>query len=220
MKSILSTKKLSNSQKQLFLNSGLSLVEYNAIVTETTNFKLPSEKIENAIFTSKNAVNAVLEKVQLKNCFCVGEKTGELLSDNGFHIQEIADYGKDLAKIITKKYAAEEFTFFCGNKRRDELPDILQKGNVHFKEIEVYKTSLNQQSFPQEFEGILFFSPSAVQSFTTKNQLKGTTAFCIGNTTAAEAQKHTNNIIIATKPTIENVIVQVVKYFGASSRSI
>ena len=64
MKSILSTKKLSNSQKQLFLNSGLSLVEYNAIVTETTNFKLPSEKIENAIFTSKNAVNAVLEKVQ------------------------------------------------------------------------------------------------------------------------------------------------------------
>jgi len=220
MKSILSTKKLINSQKQLFLNSGLSLVEYNAIVTETTNFKLPSEKIENAIFTSKNAVNAVLEKVQLKNCFCVGEKTGELLSDNGFHIQEIADYGKDLAEIITKKYGAEEFTFFCGNKRRDELPGILQKGNVHFTEIEVYKTSLNPQFFPQEFEGILFFSPSAVQSFTAKNQLKGTTAFCIGNTTAAEAQKHTNNIIIATKPTIENVIVQVVKYFGASSRSI
>ena len=220
MKSILSTKKLINSQKQLFLNSGLSLVEYNAIVTETTNFKLPTEKIENAIFTSKNAVNAVLEKVQLKNCFCVGEKTGELLSDNGFHIQEIADYGKDLAEIITKKYGAEEFTFFCGNKRRDELPGILQKGNVHFTEIEVYKTSLNPQFFPQEFEGILFFSPSAVQSFTAKNQLKGTTAFCIGNTTAAEAQKHTNNIIIATKPTIENVIVQVVKYFGASSRSI
>ena len=220
MKSILSTKKLSNSQKQLFLNSGLSLVEYNAIVTETTNFKLPTEKIENAIFTSKNAVNAVLEKVQLKNCFCVGEKTGELLSDNGFHIQEIADYGKDLAEIITKKYGAEEFTFFCGNKRRDELPGILQKGNVHFTEIEVYKTSLNPQFFPQEFEGILFFSPSAVQSFTAKNQLKGTTAFCIGNTTAAEAQKHTNNIIIATKPTIENVIVLVVKYFGASSRSI
>ena len=92
--------------------------------------------------------------------------------------------------------------------------------NIQFKEIEVYKTSLNPQRFPQEFEGVLFFSPSAVQSFTAKNQLKETTAFCIGNTTAAEAQKHTNNIIIATKPTIENVIVQVVNYFGASARSI
>ena len=59
MKSILSTKKLSTSQKQLFLNSGLSLVEYDAINTETTNFKLPSENIKNAIFTSKNSVNAV-----------------------------------------------------------------------------------------------------------------------------------------------------------------
>jgi len=220
MKSILSTKKLSNSQKQLFLNSGLSLVEYNAIIIETTNFKIPSKKIENAIFTSKNAVNSVIEKIELKNCFCVGEKTAELLSDNGYHIQEIADYGKDLADIIVKKYATEEFIFFCGNKRRDELPEILQKENIQFKEIEVYKTSLNPQRFPQEFEGVLFFSPSAVQSFTAKNQLKETTAFCIGNTTAAEAQKHTNNIIIATKPTIENVIVQVVNYFGASARSI
>ncbi|SKB52650.1 uroporphyrinogen-III synthase [Salegentibacter holothuriorum] len=212
MKSILSTKKLSNSQKQLFLNSGLSLVEYNAILIETHNFKLPLEKIENVIFTSKNSVNAVLGKTEFKNCFCVGEKTAELLSDNGFHIQEVADYGKDLAQIITKKYASETFTFFCGNKRMDEIPKTLQQENINFQEIEVYKTSLNPQGFSQEFDGILFFSPSAVQSFTAKNKLTGITAYCIGNTTALEAQKHTNNIIIATKPTIENVIVQVVKY--------
>ena len=213
MKSVLSTKKISNSQKQLFLNSGLSLIEYSAITTETINFKLPSERIKNAIFTSKNSVNAVSEKIQVDNCFCVGEKTAELLSNHGFHIQEIADYGKDLAKIITEKYQNETFTFFCGNKRRDELPEILTQENIKFQEIEVYKTSLNPQSFQQEFDGILFFSPSAVQSFTAKNKLKNSTAFCIGNTTAVEAQKHTNNIIIATKPTIENTIVQVVKYF-------
>jgi len=94
----------------------------------------------------------------------------------------------------------------------DEIPKTLQQENINFQEIEVYKTSLNPQGFSQEFDGILFFSPSAVQSFTAKNKLTGITAYCIGNTTALEAQKHTNNIIIATKPTIENVIVQVVKY--------
>jgi uroporphyrinogen-III synthase len=213
MKSILSTKKLSNSQKQLFLNSGLSLVEYDAITIETIDFKLPSGKIKNAILTSKNSVNAVSEKVQVENCFCVGVKTANLAHENGFHIQEIADYGKDLAKIITEKYPEESFIFFCGNKRRDELPEIFGKKNIQFKEIEVYKTSLNPKPFSQEFDGILFFSPSAVQSFTAKNQLKETTAFCIGKTTATEAKKNTNNIITATKPSIENVIVQVVKYF-------
>lgn len=213
MKSILSTKKLSNSQKQLFLNSGLSLVEYDAIFISPTNAQLPSKEIENVIFTSKNSVNAVLGKIRFKNCFCVGEKTAELLSDNGFHIQEVADYGKDLANIIAKKYASETFTFFCGNKRMDEIPGRLQQENIKFQEIQVYNTSLNLQAFSQNFDGILFFSPSAVQSFTEKNTLSGITAFCIGNTTALEAQKHTNNIIIATKPSIENVIVQVVKYF-------
>ncbi|MBZ9630927.1 uroporphyrinogen-III synthase [Salegentibacter sp. LM13S] len=213
MKSILTTKKLSNSQKQLFLNSGLSLVEYNAIITKATDFKFPSKKIKNAIFTSKNSINAVSGKIQVENCFCVGEKTADLASENGFHIQEIADYGKDLADIIVQNYTEETFTFFCGNKRRNEIPEILQKNQIGFTEIEVYKTRLNPKPFPQEFDGILFFSPSAVQSFTSENQLKDTTAFCIGKTTASEAKKHTNHIITATKPSIENVIVQVVKYF-------
>ncbi|PKD21745.1 uroporphyrinogen-III synthase [Salegentibacter salinarum] len=213
MKSILSTKKLSKPQKQLFLNSGLSLVEHNAITIEVTYFKLPSEKIKNAIFTSKNSVNAVSGKVQIENCFCVGEKTADLANENGFHIQEIADYGKDLAGIIVQNYSEESFIFFCGNKRRDDIPEILKKNKIEFTEIEVYKTLLNPRSFSQEFDGILFFSPSAVQSFTDKNRLKDSTAFCIGKTTAAEAKKYTNNIITATQPSIENVIVQVVKYF-------
>jgi len=89
----------------------------------------------------------------------------------------------------------------------------LKKKKIKFQEIEVYKTSLNPKPFSQEFDGILFFSPSAVQSFTAENELKNSTIFCIGKTTASEAKKHSNNIITATKPSIENVIVQVVKYF-------
>ena len=214
MTSILSTKKLSVSQKHLLLNAGLSLIEYHAITTKIIDFTLPQKKIKNVIFTSKNAVNALLGKIEIENCFCVGEKTAALLSKNGFHVQEIADYGAELAEILIEKYKWEKFTFFCGNKRKDDIPNGLAKNEIPFKEIQVYKTSLNPKEFQQDFDAILFFSPSGVQSFISQNELIDTTAFCIGTTTAAEAEKHTNNIIIATRPSIENVIVQAVKYFN------
>lgn len=214
MKSILSTKKLSVAQKNLLLNASLSLIEYNAITTETIAFKLPKKNIKNVIFTSKNAVNALLGKIKAENCFCVGEKTAALLTENGFHVQEIADYGAHLAPILIEKYSEEEFTFFCGNKRKDDIPNGLAANGIPFEEIQVYKTSLNPTKFKQDFDAILFFSPSGVQSYVSKNSLSNSLAFCIGTTTAAEAKKYTNDIVIANRPTIENVIVQVANYFN------
>lgn len=211
---ILSTKKLSLSQKNLFLNSGLSLVEYDAIKIEFLDFEIPEKEIKNAIITSKNSAKAIIEKqLKIQNCFCVGEKTAGFLKNHNFNIREISDYGSDLAKIITEKYRNEKFTFFCGNLRREELPSELKKEDIEFKEVEVYKTSLNQQSFQQEFDGIMFYSPSGVKSFTSENKMKESTVFCIGRTTAKEAEKHTKNIVIATKPSIENLIVTVVKHY-------
>lgn len=211
---ILSTKKLSLSQKNLFLNSGLSLVEYDAIKIEFLDFEIPEKEIKNAIITSKNSAKAIIEKqLKILNCFCVGEKTAGFLKNHNFNIREISDYGSDLAKIITEKYRNEKFTFFCGNLRREELPSELKKEDIEFKEVEVYKTSLNQQSFQQEFDGIMFYSPSGVKSFTSENKMKESTVFCIGRTTAKEAEKHTKNIVIATKPSIENLIVTVVKHY-------
>ncbi len=63
------------------------------------------------------------------------------------------------------------------------------------------------------YDGVLFFSPSAVESFAQRNLFEETTVFCIGKTTEAEARKHTNNIITANRSTIENVIIQVIKHY-------
>lgn len=212
---ILSTKKLSESQKNLFLNSGLHLVEYDAIQIEQLDFKILKKKVKNAIITSKNSAIAIINKqIEIQNCFCVGEKTATLLKNNNFNIKEISDYGSDLAKIIIAKYPNEKFDFFCGNLRREELPSILKNAGVNFQEIEVYKTSLNRQSFSQEFDGIMFYSPSGVKSFTTANQIKKSIVlFCIGRTTAKEVEKYNGNIVIANKPSIENLIVTVVKHY-------
>lgn len=214
MPRVLSTKKLSKPQKQLLLNSGIALVEYDAISILFNDFYPGQEFIENAIITSKNSAEAIIKhNIKIGNCFCVGEMTVSLLQSYQYNIIETADYGKNLAEVISDKYKDENFTFFCGNKRREELPFILKKNNVRFKEVEVYRTEINQKHFNGEFDGILFFSPSGIQSFTERNQISNSIAFCIGDTTASEAKKHTSNIIIATKPSIENVIVQVVKKF-------
>jgi uroporphyrinogen-III synthase len=62
-------------------------------------------------------------------------------------------------------------------------------------------------------DGILFFSPSGIKSYVLKNAITTETLFCIGNTTATEAKKHSTNIIIAKNQTIESVIESVKKHY-------
>ena len=219
---ILSTKKLTVPQKELLLNAKVGFVEYDAIQIELLKVDTVGN-IQNVIFTSKNAVRAVFneksssppllgEKSPMR-CFCVGESTKRLLEENGQNVAEIAQNASDLAKIIIKKHRNESFLFFCGNLRRNELPDLLKKHKVALKEQIVYKTYMNSKKFNRSFDGILFFSPSGVQSYISENTVDKSIAFCIGKTTVTEARRHTSNIILANKPTVENVIVQVVRQF-------
>ena len=211
MPTVLSTKKLAINQKELLLNSGIGLVEYDAISIDFLDFALKISRIQNAIFTSKNAIMAIESRnVEIEKCFCVGEKTANLARQKGFKVMEMADYAEDLALKIIEKHRDKDFHFFSGTNRRDKLPELLKKNKVKLTETTVYKMELNLKKFESEFDGILFFSPSGVQSFTEQNRLNST-AFCIGETTASEAKKHTHEIIIASKPSIENVIVKVVK---------
>jgi uroporphyrinogen-III synthase len=194
-------------------------VEYGAISIEPIDFKMP-DKVENVIFTSKNTVERVMSyELGVKSCFCVGRKTKALLEQNGFEVIASADYGKELANIIVEKYPDREYTFFCGNRRRDELPTILNKNKIAFEEIQVYKTELNPKKVEGKFDGILFFSPSGVEGFSLENEIKDSVAFCIGNTTATEAKKYTNKIVVAEEPTIESLINKVSKPYRSKLKN-
>lgn len=211
MQTILSTKILSLAQKNLLLNSGIGVVEYDAVKINFTDFT-SEKRIKNAIISSQNTALALSQKdIRIDRCFCVGAKTAHMLREQGFNVIESEDYSKDLAAKITAEYPEENFTLFCGNRRREELPLILKENNIKIEEIEVYRTHLDPVTFEQNFDGIMFFSPSGVKSYISSNVLNGSLAFCIGNTTATEAGKHTKKIVTATSPSIENVIVQVVK---------
>ncbi len=236
---ILSTKKLLPNQKQLLLDANFSVIEEDFIKTKIKNFEFSSfggvsegrgglKVNENLIFTSQNAVQSILnhpkfEDLKDKNVFSVGMKTKDLLTENGFNVVAYTGYASDLAEIISLVYSNETFTFFSGNLRRDILPETLKENGIIFNEIEVYETNLTSKKISSPnlskgkengFDGILFFSPSAVESYLKSNTIKEEMCFCIGETTAeALENKKIKNITIADKPSVENVINEVIEYY-------
>ena len=218
---ILSTKKMLTNQKQYLLNANFSVIEVDFIGVKHKNFNI-TEVNEFLIFTSQNAVESVLknknsDSILQKRCFCVGEKTKALLEDNGFVVLVCADYAAELASIICNKYPKQSFTFFSGNLRKDILPEAMQLAQIDFEEIAVYETIYTPQEILSKPDGILFFSPSAVESYTEINTITNEMCFCVGQTTAETAEKFTENIIIANQPSVENVIIQCINYYSKNT---
>jgi len=227
---ILSTKNLLSNQKQFLLNANLSVVEADFIEIKSLPILANAQINEALIFTSQNAVNAVLgfeniADLKTKKIFCVGLKTKALLEANGFQVEAYTGYAEDLAEIISLVYADSSYTFFSGNLRRDILPEKLKEAGISFNEIEVYKTILTPQKMTSTgsakgnstFDGILFYSPSGVESYTKENKITDEICFCIGNTTAEALEHHTKNIIVANQPSVENVIIQCINYYKANN---
>lgn len=213
---IVSTKKLLPSQKEYLLNADFSLEEADFIHIENLNFELKTIQ-EFLIITSQNAAESIflnpkIDDLKKHKCFCVGIKTKALLEQNGFEIIEHSDYSAELASIICNQYQKRTFTFFSGNLRRDILPEAMLLAQVNFQEIVTYKTILQSSKFDSKPDGILFFSPSGVESYLKENTITDETCFCIGKTTAEALE--TTNTIIANQPTIENTIFQCINYYN------
>lgn len=214
---VLSTKRLEPNQRQYLLNRGISVVEADFIDVSYIPFDINETK-ENLIFTSQNGFTGFLKgnsgiDYKERDVFCVGNVTGEVIAGAGYNVVATTDYGTDLAEVIVNEHADKSFTFFSGSLRRDILPDALRNAGIDFNEVRVYETVLTPHQINAKLNGILFYSPSGVESYLKENSITDETCFCIGNTTAAALKSFTDKIVIATKPSIENVIVQVRNYY-------
>ena len=212
---ILSTKVLLSNQKQALIDANFNLIELDFIKIQKSDFDL-KEINDNLIFSSQNAAQSVLshpklEELKSKNVFCVGIKTKDLLEENGFNVVVYVDYASDLAEIISLIYASESYTFFSGNMRKETLPKALKEAKIKFNEIQVYETTLTPQKVTASVDGILFFSPSAIESYLKNNKIKNEICFCIGETTASALETITRNIIVADQPSVEDVIEDVIE---------
>jgi uroporphyrinogen-III synthase len=202
----------------------LSFIETESILSVEVQqeIELAATEIATVVFTSMNAVDAVtifLDGHQPDwSIYAIGTATARLIKEY-FGERNIAGTASDaaaLAKLIAADRFTDEVIFFCGDQRRDELPDILKQHDIEVNEIVVYQTIATPHKIEKDYFGILFFSPTAVQSFFSKNKVAGRTIlFAIGNTTANEIRKFSNNkIIISDEPGKENLVAKMIEYFS------
>ena len=192
---------------------------------QTTGIKEEIGKIikqpASVVFTSMNGVNAVAAYINGQvpdwNIFCIGNTTRQLAARyfGEQSIHTVGNNASDLAdKMITNK-SVKQVVFFCGDQRREELPGKLRQNGIPVQEVIVYHTINTPYRIEKAYDGILFFSPSAVQSFFHANAvLPSTFLFAIGQTTAEAIKTFTDNTIIESeRPGKEELVKKMFQFF-------
>ena len=225
--SILSTRLLDDEFILDAQSQNLSIDVVSFIKTDPVSSGESGEEISRAlagagpiVFTSSNAIEAIASKIKdqktSRKIFCIGYTTKRSVVKyfGEGSIAGLASNANELAETI-RRANVNEVIFFCGDQRRDEMPDQLKKNSIQVTEIVVYKTTLTPQKIEKKYEGILFFSPSAVKSFFQINEVPDQTVlFAIGNTTADELKSFSKNKIVTSDvPTRETLIDKVISYF-------
>jgi uroporphyrinogen-III synthase len=172
------------------------------------------------VFTSANAVKAVAEQMRnenrLNSCrlYVVGESTGAAVLNYLKVVPEpvTTSDARSLALEIIRREQPGPVIFFCGDRRRDELPRALIDAGYELNEVIVYQTDLTPKRVHEQVDAVVFLSPSAVQSFFLLNKVEqSTVCYSIGNTTTAELRKYNAaSIITANEPSIKCLLHQLI----------
>ena len=161
---------------------------YSAILVQRLVAIIPEKRT--VIFTSKNSVVSVANMLQGQqpewDVYCLEGATMQAVQQHFTQvtIKQIDRTASDLADHIDVNIS-NRLVFFCGDKRMDTIPEIMTNKGIDLEEIIVYQTLYTPSVILKKYDGILFFSKSAVESFASANKLPaGTTLFAIGSTTA------------------------------------
>jgi len=224
---ILCTRELDSMLVYKATNKGIYIDEVSFVQTEPIVVPDVINKIKTlaslntiVVFTSMNAVDAVtsqLSNVPEWNIYCVGGMTKETVFNyfGESHVAGTAKNAKSLAEKIILAGSIKKVYFFCSQQRLDELPETLAANGIEVEEIFVYKTTLIPNFIVKNYDGVLFFSPSAVHSFFSDNTIAtNVVLFSIGNTTTATIKTYcTNKVITSEWPGKENMIDLVLDYY-------
>jgi hydroxymethylbilane synthase len=216
---VYSTKKLSELQKET-LSEAIGIHDSDFIKMRFNRIpaKVMKQQHENVVITSQNGVEAILNsftknEIKFKNIFCVGRRTKKLIENRIGKVSYVAKNALKLAEYISKETEIKAVSYFCSDLRLDDLPTYLQSKGVLVNEVEAYKTMLNPIKMDAAISGVLFYSPSGIESYLEENSTEKV-AFCIGETTAAAARKHFDKVEVANMPDVESVLELVNTYYS------
>jgi uroporphyrinogen-III synthase len=213
------TKKIDESLRMKAEENGIEVIEKEFIRIEllpVDDVRALTTKNITAIFTSKNAVRAVHRSIEDGSAirwsiFCLAGATQNIVRKS-FPLSTIAGTAwnaAELAEKIISLQRKEELVFFCGDKRRDDLPDALIAGDVPFKEIISYTTALTPMKVEENFDAVGFFSPTAVDSFFSLNEINDNTlCFSVGSTTSRTLEKYAAKKILTLPEASEKSLIE------------
>jgi uroporphyrinogen-III synthase len=225
---ILFTTQLSE-QKRTLLENGKLLIESEPFIT--FEYKLPGmwrsevpKKADAWIFTSRKAVKvvaAVINDLQLpKHIFAVGSKTAEILAEIGLKVSIPEEYNAKALVAMMQELDLNKVIHFCGNLKATNLDELLGK-HTQLTSVEVYQTKLTNHKMDdlQNFDAVVFMSPSAVESFSYQNSLKkNVQVFCIGPTTEQAAKDaEMQNCITPEYSTLDSLMESIHKFYLGKS---
>ena len=207
----------------------VSFISIQPIVTDELNYILQQLSLQPlcVVFTSLNAASAVAEQIKTNNnwqIFCTSGRTKEYIA-NSFGEHAIAVSAKNanvLAERIIASNSVKKVVFFCGDQHLHHLPEKLKVHGITTEEIIVYSTVQTPVFIDEQYDGILFFSPSAVHSFFLMNTVPvDTVFFSIGDTTTTVIQSYcTNKIITSEWPGVDNLLEQVTHFYNEASHQV
>ncbi|MGJ8744656.1 hydroxymethylbilane synthase [Polaribacter sp.] len=216
---VYATKKLSELQKETLSETiGIKDSDFIKIRFNRIPAKVMKNQHENVLITSQNGAEALLnsftkDEINIKNIYCVGRRTKKLIEKRIGKVTYVAKNALKLAEYISKETEIKEVTYFCSDLRLDVLPTYLQAHDIVVNEVEAYKTMLSPVKMENDVDGVLFFSPSGIESYLEENNTSKV-AFCIGETTAVEARKHFNKVEVANMPSVDSVLDLVNTYYS------
>ena len=223
---MLSTRPLPKSIIEEGARKGVVIEELSFIDTKPVQDEQVFQKIKSlstepltVVFTSMNAVEAVATQVpSISNwqIYSIGNTTRKLIEEKwgADRIVATAENAQRLGERLIDD-GVKEVVFFCGNIRRDELPNKIRSEGGTVEEVVVYETEDTPTALTRDYDGILFFSPSAVNAFYSQNKPgKNTVLFAIGKTTAEAIKQHKGRKVIVANVTDKVELAQeAIDYF-------
>lgn len=224
---ILSTKQLAQQYIDYAADKGIvieckSFIRIQPVSAEAFHELFSTlSNISTVVFTSEPGVKIVtgfLANKQLSwNVYCISGTTKRAVSEllPNATIVGTAEYGKDLAAKIVAD-GVGEVVFFCSEIRMPTIPETLKAKGIKVTEVVAYHNLPAPEKLERAYDGVMFFSPSAIRSFFSLNHITADVPFfAIGKTTAAALKQYPNPIIASEHPDVTVLIDTIINHYKA-----
>jgi uroporphyrinogen-III synthase len=227
---LLSTKQLSEksiayAQSLRFETTCVDFIETTPVLWRESD--LINNDCQIVAFTSSSGVRYFLqhpfaqEWIKDKQIYSIAGQTAEELERHGLSPIITAQDSLILTEGVIEKQTTNCVVHVCGNMRLKTLEQKLTNAGIKYYPLVVYNTTLKTDiHLEEEYDVILFFSPSGVKGFLSANEIsEKVICCCIGNTTAAELRQRVSNakIVISPFPSPKSMIERAAKYFETRS---